>query len=738
MNWRRVRRGGFLAAVGVAVAAALPIFAWPPSLIQLPVSDALLQLAEKAPPLPPEGYPDVAIVMIDKQSLLEVQDARKLEQMWPWPRNLHGEVVKALEAHGARAIAFDIDFSTRLDRPGDLAFARVIKESGRVVLPAYREFDQLGELGVVEIATVPAPEFSLGAAAVGHVVLDLDRDGVIRRGARGRSIAAQEFPSLVEASIAVALGEPAAKRESGGFLIDYRRVRPRIPTIPIASVLDDSFDPEMVRGRIVLVGATAVEFQDLWPTPIEPSLPGVYIQALSVRTLLAEHAGESALAVASPASQFGLAVLLSFLAAAVGRGPNRRRLAGLGALGVGVLAGVLALVVHRGLLLDPIVPLMVLSTHYALGLETLRHIIGRRLADREHSLTTLFQLSKAASGVENQSSLDLALSLLGDVVHANGVALFRTAGAGSLDPKRLEWQRGEGGRVGDLRTACQILDDGSMRVFEGNIPGHEKRPGSAVYVPLSARDTAVGVLVVERESCEPLDPMQLRTIAAVGAQLALTIENLQLLERAKTTMAASVEAIASAVEARDGYTDMHCRRLAVFCTTMAERMDLPHEEVEAIQLGALLHDVGKIGISDQLLLKPGRLTPEERKKIEEHPVIGQRIVAPIQEFSDVTIACIRHHHECWDGSGYPDRLAGEDIPLCARIVCVVDVWDALSSERPYKPALPQDKVREIMLKESGTRFDPLLVSLFFRILDEEGPQMLALVQRFSTREEKPA
>jgi HD-GYP domain-containing protein (c-di-GMP phosphodiesterase class II) len=270
-----------------------------------------------------------------------------------------------------------------------------------------------------------------------------------------------------------------------------------------------------------------------------------------------------------------------------------------------------------------------------------------------------------------------------------------------------------------------VLTDRQSRVFEGALPGGGA--GLAMYMPLLAGETPAGVLVVERDETTALDDTQLRTIATVGAQLALSVENLRLFQRLQATFRSSIAALASAVEARDGYTDLHCRRLAVFSVIMAEQLGLPDDEIEAIELGALLHDVGKIGIPDSVLLKEARLEEEERLKIEEHPLIGQRIVGPIDGVTATTIGCVRHHHERWNGEGYPDGLAGEEIPLGARIVAIVDVWDALSTDRPYKKAYPQMAVREILKKESGARFEPALLELFLEILDERGEELLALI-----------
>ena len=510
------------------------------------------------------------------------------------------------------------------------------------------------------------------------------------------------------------------------FEIDYRRSRPEFPVIPAASVLNGSFDPLQVTGRIVLVGTTASELQDLWPSPLRFARPGVELQALAVRTLAAERAGAGMLRHAGVATEMLLAGLVSLLALLLGAGGRWQRLLGLGAVAGATLVGSLGLLIGTGLYVDPLIPLLVIGAHYALGHDVVRLRFGRRLAQREMSLATLFQVGQASAKANDTSTLEISLALLGDVVQASGVALFRTLPDGEIDAQRLEWSRESDTRVGDPRTAAQTLFDRRVRIFEGDRPGADARGGMAVYTPLFAGELPVGVLVVERLGNEPLEDVQLRTIATVGTQLALSAHNVRLLQSLRETLAASVEAVASAIEARDGYTEMHCRRIASFSVWMATRLGLGPEELEGIRLGALLHDVGKIGIRDAVLLKPGRLTAREREDMERHPDLGRRIVEVIPGISQVTVDCIRHHHEWWDGSGYPHGLAGDQIPLGARIVAIVDVWDALSTARLYKAAYPQETTRQILRKASGTQFDPELLELFLHILDEEGEELVPL------------
>ena len=154
-------------------------------------------------------------------------------------------------------------------------------------------------------------------------------------------------------------------------------------------------------------------------------------------------------------------------------------------------------------------------------------------------------------------------------------------------------------------------------------------------------------------------------------------------------------AFAHTVEAKDPYTNGHSRRVSAFASDLARVAGLPSQEVVDIEQGGLLHDIGKIGVPDAVLQKPGPLTPEERKVMERHPVIGEGICKSLKSFGCV-LPLIRSHHELLDGSGYPDGLSGDEIPTAVRIMTVADIYDALSSVRPYRPAMPLDKVKGIL------------------------------------------
>jgi putative two-component system response regulator len=208
---------------------------------------------------------------------------------------------------------------------------------------------------------------------------------------------------------------------------------------------------------------------------------------------------------------------------------------------------------------------------------------------------------------------------------------------------------------------------------------------------------------------KPLHPAVVRTRVRAMLRNKSLIDSL---EEAETILLA----LAQTVEHRDPYTGKHCQRLAVASVMLGEALGLGSQDLTALYRGGYLHDIGKIAIPDAILFKQGGLTEQEWEVMRSHPTRGEEICRPMQSLAPV-LPIIRNHHERWDGSGYPDGLAGEDIPLLARIMQVADIYDALTTERPYKPALSPEQSFAVMEEEVGRGWrDPELVPLFASII----------------------
>ena len=193
------------------------------------------------------------------------------------------------------------------------------------------------------------------------------------------------------------------------------------------------------------------------------------------------------------------------------------------------------------------------------------------------------------------------------------------------------------------------------------------------------------------------------------------------LERAESVLFA----LARSIEGKDPYTEGHCERLSGYSARLGERIGLADDQVIALRRAGVVHDIGKVAVSDAILLKPGRLTPEEFRIVQEHPVVGERICAPLKSFR-LLLPIIRHHHEKLNGSGYPDGLKGEEIPVTARVLQIVDVYDALTTQRPYKLALSRAEALEIMEEEvKKDWWDPHIFGEFKQLVTSPAWETLA-------------
>lgn len=233
-----------------------------------------------------------------------------------------------------------------------------------------------------------------------------------------------------------------------------------------------------------------------------------------------------------------------------------------------------------------------------------------------------------------------------------------------------------------------------------------------VCVPLIRDKRQLGILLaIDKNDHSEFTSIDLKLLNNVSSQCSIFMENVSLYQDMQGLFMGVLHALTRSIDAKDAYTRGHSQRVAELSRALAQKVGLPEEQCERIYLSGLLHDVGKIGVPEAVLTKPGRLTDAEFDAIKKHPVIGAQILGNIKQLQDI-IPGVLYHHERWDGLGYPYNLTGDNIPLMGRIICVADSFDAMSSTRTYRPALPMETVLNEIVRCAGQQFDPALAKAF--------------------------
>lgn len=354
------------------------------------------------------------------------------------------------------------------------------------------------------------------------------------------------------------------------------------------------------------------------------------------------------------------------------------------------------------------------------------HLLALRMIDR--AITSSPELSLVLDVLLDQVILQLhvdAATVLLFSTHTRTLDFasqrgFRTT---ALQGTHLSLGEGHAGRAAQEQRIIQISDLNQLYGDFSRATLLDNEGFQAYFaVPLIAKRQVKGVLEIFHRSQLNPDREWLGFLDAIATQAAIAIDNARLFENLQTANVdlvkaydATIEGWSRALDLRDKETEGHSQRVAEMTVRLAREMGVKDEELVHIQRGSLLHDIGKVGIPDSILLKPAALTADEWKIMCQHPLYAYQLLSPIA-YLRPALDIPYCHHEKWDGSGYPRGLKGEQIPLAARIFAVVDVWDALSSERPYRKAWENEKILDYIADQSGSHFDPRVVEVFFRLL----------------------
>jgi putative nucleotidyltransferase with HDIG domain len=371
----------------------------------------------------------------------------------------------------------------------------------------------------------------------------------------------------------------------------------------------------------------------------------------------------------------------------------------------------------------------------AIHRESLREQTERRL-DRLSALRTIDEAITAS--VDLRLTLNILLEQVSAQLEVDGATVMLLSGhtqnlefgagwgvnSARLSPLQVRLGDGYTGRAALRREVVSVSDMEAAAERDPRAKILHREGFVACYaVPLIAKGKVKGVLEIFQRDRQQVDPEWEDFLGTLAGQAAIAIDNAMLfndLQRSNTELTlaydTTLEGWAHALELRDMETEGHSQRVTQMTLRLARAMGMRERELEHVRRGALLHDIGKMGIPDNILLKPGPLTDEEWEIMRRHPSYAYEMLAPIS-YLRPALEIPYCHHEKWDGTGYPRGLQGEEIPLAARIFAVIDVWDALRSDRPYRDAWEEDRVLDYIRSESGRHFDPDVVDRFMGLLD---------------------
>lgn len=368
------------------------------------------------------------------------------------------------------------------------------------------------------------------------------------------------------------------------------------------------------------------------------------------------------------------------------------------------------------------------------GLEREVVSLSDQLANTYEELSLIYQLSggmrvnRGAGDFFKQACVDLmgvmdvrgvGVSLRADQLDVPGPVLY---GQLALPPGHVHRLGEELLKLFERRPAAVLVNDLSA---DGSLAWLGEHARRLLAAPLQRQDAVLGCLFALDKRCGDFDTVDAKLLNSIANESAIYLENAMLYDDVRGLVMGLLHSLTSAVDAKDPYTCGHSERVALLARMTAESAALATTLVERIYMAGLLHDVGKIGVPEAVLQKTGRLTAEEFEQMKKHPEIGARILRDVRQVGDL-IPGVLHHHERYDGKGYPHGLAGDQIPLMGRIICLADSFDAMTSNRTYRKALPLEVALTEMRRCAGTQFDPQLTDAFLAIGMEKLREIIRL------------
>ncbi|MEW6328186.1 MAG: CHASE2 domain-containing protein [Thermodesulfobacteriota bacterium] len=672
--------------------------------------------------------PEVVIVAIDDESIQKLGT-------WPWPRSYHAKLIDTLSQAKARVIGLNIILSTP-DPREDHRLVQAIQRAQNVIMVAYPTIPaQISfRRGIMTVGHIQGPIEGMAQCTrgIGHITVVHDDDGTVRRipallRTRDKTLLAfgMEIAGVYqgEAHRRIVLDRGWLQVNSiripldseGNMLINYRGGPHTFTEIPYHRVLAGEVPPDIFKDRIVLVGVTASGLADSWITPFgsQGGMSGVEIHANIVHTIL----NKGFFGYPTGRQSAFLLLGLGIVSGLVFYRSSRLGTAFLVFMIFFIPSASFYLFLKERILLETI-PLLgvVLATYISVTLiksRAYRMEIGKRDLEMSAVLKIGEVIKNTRGGGEE--FLESICRLIKEMTRVDTCYAILKRKDGNILIYGNNHQKIAGPLI-NLEMVESVLQTGKP-VWEGM---DQKIPGvtGVMYVPIKSIDQVYGVLSLERRVS--FDTRDLQLASVFTDYLAFVLEKETILDKTREAYIRAVEGLANVIRVKCPSIYRHSSQVLKLAEKMASVLNIPKGEVEVIRYAALLHDLGMAGIPEDILNKSDPLTAEQRLYLESHPEMGIEIIRPVT-FLNAAIPIIRHHHERYDGKGYPEGLAGDEIPQGAQILAVADSFVAMLSDRPYRKAREQKEAISEIKRQSGAQFNPRVVEALLQSWPEVEP-----------------
>lgn len=710
---------GILAAILIIVLTYLGLFANLLQRLEYWALDYRFRLAGK------DGDTSkIVIVAIDDESIQKLGT-------WPWPRSYHAKLINNLHQAKAKVIGIDIIFSTP-DPKQDYQLAEAIKNAQNVVMVAHplmpTQMSFTRNIMTIDQIQYPIEEIVQVARGVGHIAVVYDNDGTVRE---IPALLRTKDETLLAFGIEIALiyqGENHRRiglnrdllrvssikipiDSKGNMLINYTGGPHSFTKIPYHRVISGEVPMDFFKDKIVLVGVTAGGLSDSWVTPFinQGSMSGIELHANIINTIL-----DKGFFIHFDGRQN--AFLILFLGIFSGFIFHRFPRTGTAFLivTISLICSVsLYLFLKRQILLQTIPLLSVLfATYIPITLMKIKEY-KMEILKRNSEMSAVFKIGEVIKDSKGniKEFLESVCNLIKNLAKVD--VCYSMV---NMEDKNITIDGSEqkiSGHLVNQEIVQKVLRTGRP-VLTDKDPKTSGTTG-AMCVPIKSINDVYGVLFLERKGSFENSDLQLTSIFT--DYIAFVLEKNSMLQKTKEAHIQAIQALVNVIELKYPSIHRHSCQVSNLAEKIAVILNIPKDEIEVIRYAAILHDLGMTGIPEDILHKAEPLTTEQRLYLESHPDMTIELIRPLT-FLKTAIPIIRHHHERYDGKGYPDGLAGDEIPLGSQILAVADSFVAMLSDRPYRQARGREEAISELKRQAGSQFNPIVVGALLKSLNE--------------------